>query len=450
MSYKKIDNVIGGRGADSLPGSEYIYFLERNNPTNPTGLINEWRITPYALISSGIAELPDTGLDLDGDGAPDIIWDGVELYPEMMSGLARIPRFDTEAESLQELVYGADGFPEGGESTAGNCYAVSTGTGNFAKLRIFKDAASGKTKVEWATYRFGKYITPVGFGYQDPRDLVLAVENGVTVAYVSALRKVNGRDVGTVYRVPRDDTAGSKLFKPASAAYIVADWAVRKAGEPVRNDPRQLAVHGGYVYIVNSDALLRVNPKVRTLEVVYTGLTGATGLLLSKDGTRAYVTDMAVDAATGKTGRLLSININSEGKGTLHKVLRTELGATGLLEWADDEHTALYLSRLDSNEVIRLRDLEAPTLAAEPVLTATPKRSQSVMVMTTHGLFIVSDDEIGTLDAELPVDPGILVMGIGLIPFQFIEQDATSPNAGRADTSTTSYFFQVNNVPFGG
>lgn len=449
MSYTKIDTIIGGRGADSLPGSEYIYFLERNNPTNATGLINEWRVTPYALISSGIDELTPAGLDLDGDGGWDILWDGVDLFPDMSSGLTRIPRYDTDAESLPELVYGSGGFPEDGNSTAGNCYAVSTISGDFAKLRVFKDTTDGKSKVEWATYRFGKYITPVGFGYQDPRDLVLAVENGVTVAYVSALRKVNGRDVGTVYRVPRDDASGSRLFKPVSTSHIVATWP----NEATRNNPRQLALHNDYLYIVNGDALLRVrvNTSVKLPpEVVYTGLTGATGLLLSEDGTRAYVTDMGVDAASGKAGRLLSININSSGIGSLHKVLRTDLGPTGLLEWADAERTAIYLSRLDANEVIRLSDLEAPTLAAEPVLASAPMRSQSVMVMTTRGLFIVSDDEIGTMAMELPVDPGILVMGIGHVPFQFIEQDENSPNAGRANTSGTTYFFQVNNVPFGG
>lgn len=453
MSYTKIDSIIGGRGADSLPDSEYIYFLERNNPTNPSGIINEWRITPYALVSGGITELPGDGLsgglDLDGDDVPDILWDGVEIYPGLMSGLARLPRYDTDAESLAELVYGDSGFPETGGSTTGNSYAVSTSSGNFAKLRVFKDSADGRTKLEWATYRSDKHIVPVGFGYQDPRDMVLAVENGVTVAYVSALRKVSGRDVGTVYRVPRDETAGSRLFKPVSTSYIVADWSK----EPTRNNPRQLALHKDYLYIINSDALLRVrvNTTVKSVpEVVYTGLTGATGLLLSADGTRAYITDMAVGGASGKAGRLLSININSDGKGALHKVLRTELGPTGLLEWADAEHTAIYLSQLDTSEVIRLRDLEAPTLAADPVLTATPKRSHSVMVMTTRGLFIVSDEEIGTLDMALPVDPGILVMGIGHVPFQFIEQDEASPNAGRANTSGTSYFFQVNNVPFGG
>ncbi|WP_147332936.1 hypothetical protein [Archangium gephyra] len=453
--YEKITSVVGGRGSDRLPDSDFTYFIARGDPSGAFGQIGEWSINSYELVSRGVTKLTSSGVDLDGGGAggiADIVWDGTEVSSGGLSGLVRIPSMDAEPGSLPELAFDYDAhFPEMGDSTRGNFYAAVTSSDNFSKLRIYKNAADGEVKVEWFTYRFT--FTPKGFGFQDPRDIVLAVENGVTVAYVSAVRSVRSgtsfKLVGTVHRVPRNDVPGSRDFKTLSPSpYVVANWD--PSSEPAgRNNPQQLALHDGRLYVANGDVIVRVDPVTVTKLPVCVGLKGATGLLLSKDGSQAYVTD------TEKGGRLLSLKLNpSTGMYSVEKELVTGIGRTGFLEWADDERTSFYLPLPDGNEVRRIGDLGAPAgITSQTLLSAStggPNKPYSVSVLSNHRLLIVSDSELGNLSMEISVAPGVLVMGIGLVPFTFINQDSGSPNAGRADTSGTSYFFQVNNVPFGG
>jgi hypothetical protein len=461
MAYvnKSGDVVInGGRGSDQLPDSDYVYFIERNFPTNNSGMIYTWRTTPYALIARSMASLDESGVSLDDpglDGEADVSWDGVELIPGPSSALTRTTA-SLVPKTMDTLTYEPVSLPETGDSVTGNYYAVKTSGGNYAQLRVFKDTVTGKVMAEWSTYQLGLGLESVGLGYRDPRDIVLAVEDGVTVAYVSGMRRLaTGAIVGAVYRVPQFED--SRHFMPVGDSHYLVDWRF----SPTRNNPQQLALRGSFLYVVNKDALLRIDLRTKAVLPVATGLTNATGLLIdvTPDGkTYAYVTDAAAPG-----GRLLRISINPStgtaiGPPASYEVLKPGIGATGFLEWADEDHTAFYVPLRDSSKLLYVSALDAPSVTTEelsldpvpPETTpAAPSQPWSVLPTSDTDLCVVSDAELGCLERRLLVKPGMLMLGIGLVPFDYIQQDAAHPHVGKANTSGTGYFFNVENAPFG-
>jgi hypothetical protein len=453
------EGINGGRGSDRLKDSDYVYYIERNPTTTSTtsGTINTWRTTPYGRIAHGMAELDVNGLSLDDpslDGEADVSFDGVELVPGPSSALTRTTA-SLAPKAMDALTYEPVSLPESGDSITGNYYAVRTSGGNYAQLRVFKDTVANKVMAEWSTYQLGLGVAVVGRGYRDPRDLVLSVEGGVTFAYVSVLRRLaTGATVGAVARVPQLND--SRDFPNLTDVHYLVDWRF----QTTRNSPQQLALRGSYLYVANKDAVLRIDLRTKSMADVATGFTNATGLLIDvtpNGKTYAYVTD------TANGGRLLRIEINPTtgkalGPPTSYETLQNNLGATGFLEWADEDHTGFYVPLRDSRKLKYVRALDAPSvtieeLSLDPVppdtTPAAPSQPWSVVVTSETDLCIISDAELGCLERRLLVKPGMLVLGIGLVPFDYIQQNTSDPHVGKANTVGTGYFFKVENAPFG-
>jgi hypothetical protein len=463
-TYKKTADLILGRGSDYLPDDDYAYIL--GDMSHGRGIIR-WRTKPFDLLAQGVLKLQadQTGLDemiaLDGSDPMNnwhLLWNGTELQvsPMLMDGegITQLSNWNTEPASLSSLTYSLESFQEDG--TSPSVYAVRISTNAYAKLRIFKDATDGnQLKAEWFTYQFEEEVQHVGFGYSDPRDIVLERQNGQLVAYVSDKRFPTSNSEARVYRVAWDEE--QKAFQTVS--WTSTQNAMFRSNS--FNDPQQLALCRGSLYMVNKTALL----KVGTQQPVYNGLVNAMGLLMSEDGSTAFVTDRG---GVNGVGRLLRLQLSSSG--VTATVLNNNLGnisLNGYLEWADETRSAFYVPVPAQNKVLLVSSLQdsAPTISGhQPEFSkkllndeSTPLAVSSIIMLSQRIRLLVGPAEAGRLEVDLDLIPGEVVLGIGFVPFQFIKQptnpaapDLTEPGLGKADTSSTGYFFQVNKVPFGG
>ncbi|HZI05548.1 MAG TPA: hypothetical protein VEZ71_16060, partial [Archangium sp.] len=218
-TYKKTSDLILGRGSDYLPDDDYAYLI--GDITQGRGIIR-WRTKPFDLLASGTLKLQahQTGIDdllvLDDSTEPadpmlgnwHISWNGTELQvgPVMLEGegLAQLASWSMEPAALSSIEYSQQSFQEDGNSQS--VYAVRITENAYAKLRLFKDAADGnQLKAEWFTYQFEEEVQHVGFGYFDPRDIVLERQNGQLVAYVSDKRSPSLSAEARVHRVVWDE-----------------------------------------------------------------------------------------------------------------------------------------------------------------------------------------------------------------------------------------------------
>jgi hypothetical protein len=454
-SYTKTVELSHGRGSDSLAEEEEVFLI--GDITQGRGIL-QWRTRPFELLASGIVELHahQTGQEdlLVLDGSPPqgpaatgwhIAWNGTELRPSPLllaeEGLASLEYWTVNPEVLCGLTFAAEAIQEDGSSTS--FYAIRIAENAYTKLRIFRDfTQEEQLKAEWLTYQFAEEVRHVGYGYVDPRDIVLNRESGTLVAYVSDRRAIEGR----VHRVPWDATA--KRFQTVNWASL--QHCVFRS--TTFHEPQQLALCQGEVYLVNRTALL----KVGSPEPLYTGLVGAVGLLLDEDASVAFVTDRGPD----NTGRLLRIPLRPNGGPP--EVLQEHLGLSGYLEWADEARSAFYLPLPSQKKVLRVSNVRHGTPGLSEALRefseSMPTQSVRSLVKLTERLrLVLSEAEAGRLELDLAVAPSELMLGIGLVPFQYIKQpsypntpDLSEPDLGKADTSSTSYFFQVNKAPFGG
>jgi hypothetical protein len=455
MAYTNIETwepVSGVRGTAYDAQSDSVYFIERGSGSTSTGRVKALRVTPYKLVAQGLVELFDT-LSLDGigdDTDPDLTWDGTSLRPIGFTELATLSNMSVDPAELPDQAFQTAPLPEDGNGD--HSYAVITNSLRYSKLRIFRDTQdSNRLKAQWMTYEISSEPETVSNNYRDPRDILLTVENGVTVAYITAVIAPRSNQLqAVIYRSPSTEEYGSQGFEDANPTNIVAKWA--QVNTPVPQSwvgAQQMDMHLGRLFVVYNNTLALVDPATRSYTDLYTALDRAVGLAISADGLTAYVTDMM------SGGRLVRLRLDPvTGQASDPVVLLTGLGRPGFLNWADEARTALHLCKNETNEVLRLEEL-----------TGSPSELRStVVIAATQGLtapwsaefvsegktFIASDVEIGYLENSIEVAPGVLVLGIGLLPFTYIEQDLNSPDVGRADTTGTGYFFQVNNVPFGG
>jgi hypothetical protein len=447
-SYTKTVELSHGRGSDRLPDEEDVYLI--GDLTQGRGIL-QWRTRPFELLSSGTLELRahQTGqedlLVLDGSRAWHLAWDGKQLRPNPLllegEGLAPLEYWGMHPEVLSGLTYTQESLPEDGGSMS--FYAIRIAENAYTKLQLFRDPTNEEQlKARWLTYQFSEEIRHAGYGYVDPRDIILSRENGMRVAYVSDRRALEGR----VHRVPWD----MNVHRFQTVNWASLEHCVFRS--TTLNEPQQLALSQDGVYLVNRTALL----KLGCPEPLYDGLVGAMGLLLNEDASVAFVTDRGPD----NTGRLLRIPLRPNSGPP--EVLQESLGLSGYLEWADEARTAFYVPLPIQKQVLRVDNVGHGTPSVSGPLRefseSMPTQAvRSIVRLTERMRLVLSEAEAGRLEVDLAVAPGELVLGMGLVPFQYIQQpsypnapDLGEPGLGRADTARTSYFFQVDKVPFGG
>jgi hypothetical protein len=427
----------GIRGTHYSRGSNYVYYVQQGSNN---GIIGRIRTTPLELVSSGSAEATlNTQINLD-DGGADLRWVAINATTKELQGIGatRLYKYpaaptgglaNVDPTTLQALNYSALKFTDNGQGN--NFYAVKLGSSNFAIIRFYLDTTStpAKTRIEWFTYKlnFNPEMWAL-FNCLDPRDIVMSPDE--QTAYIS--------DGAYIYSVSNQGTPVSPNFTVDMSFYILSADV---------DQPQQMGFYGPDLYVVDSDRLVKIDPQSGVTTVVVSGLNLGVGLLIDEAQKIAYVSN--------QSGELYSVDLANPAP-LLRPLLGVSplTGPSGFMTWADDTNSAFYVTVPNPvNEVIRV-DLNSLTRSVMLDSADCPADPWSVEVLSDSRLFLASDRELG--DIKLAFASGELVMGIGLVPFQFINNPSMIPppaadDMGKADTTRAAgYFYQVHNVPFGG
>lgn len=428
----------GIRGTHHSRGSDYVYYVQQGSTDSFLGRI---RTTPLELVSKGNSEAKlNTQFNLD-EGGMDLWWVGVSLGTRALQGLGATQLYkypiapagglaNIDPTTLPGLSYSSARLIDDGQGN--NFYAARLASSNFAVFRFYLDATTtpAKTRIEWLTYKLN--FNPNRWALLDcfdPRDVVMSPDE--LIAFIS--------DGEHVYRVDNNGTMTSPDFDNESMSFHILSADVVQ--------PQQMAFYGPDLYVVDSDRLLRIDPQSGVTTPVVSGLNLGVGLLIDEDRRTAYVSNQG--------GELYSVDLTNPTP-SLRPLLGVSplSGASGFMTWADDTHSAFYVTVPSPvNEVIRV-DLNSRTRSVVLNSTDCPVDPWSMEVLSESRLFLATDRELGVI--QLAFESPDLVMGIGLVPFQYINNPSMTPvpapeDMGKADTTRApGYFFQVHNVPFGG
>lgn len=444
MTYAKLKSISSGvRGTHYAPGMSHVYFVKNNNNTGSSvGQLVRIRVTPVEKLSEGdMPIMANQSVNFDS-GLDDVRWTGAQLQRRFNTTIYKFPTppanglAGIDPASLMALPYQTGDIPENGQ---GNSYfAAKSASANYTVFRIYQGAAPGTTMIEWLTYKTSTNEEIIGVNYSDPRDVVLSEDLGT--AYISGVDEFG---VDRVFAVSKIDTQIGPRYSITGDA---SDYAIDVPPQPLiataqlAIDPANAAV----VYVVDATGLWRIEINGNTTNVVDIP-NGGMGLLID-DNRVAIVADVQ--------GNLFQVDLASLSPTLtpLHPSIGTLGGPSGFLTWADETKTSFFATVLDP--INKLRHVNPQTLESNEFLNlqtlAQPLMNPwSIEVLSPSRVFVATEGEVGTLD--LTIAGNALVLGIGLVPFDYIIQDPNSHDRGKADTTTaTGYFFQVNKVPFGG
>jgi hypothetical protein len=420
----------GAIGCDFISAAQRLVFVEYS------GNLSRFDMSPSAtVVSSGTTVLQgtyafdlDTGTEGGANPAEDIWWEqetdvARQMVPQNGAGIVNIGIIDFTALSsaaLQSLAYGSTPIPGNNDSTNqlvdGDVFAVRTTSGNYAKVLV--QTYGYDLTIQWVTYQLDPAYAVLGTGYEQPEDV--RVSGDGSFAYVT-------------------ERAGNLLLVDLSNADRVNATMIASG----MNAPQQLFVdqNAGLAYTVEyaaSGTLWRVDLNTSAMTAVVTGLDHAVGLVLSADGGYAYISEQS----TGPDGGRVSQFRLSDGTRT---ALATGLTAPFFLTWTTTGQTGLYcLQRDPANSLVTVDPAGGGATALGVPLAFRP----SCCSVVNPGLLLVTCDQeldLVTLSATSQAD-GPILESIGFVPFDWITL------AGLADTTDQdpSYFYQVQNAPFGG
>jgi hypothetical protein len=420
----------GAIGCDFISAAQRLVFVEYS------GNLSRFDLFPSAtVVSSGTTVLHgtytfdlDTGTEGGIGGAEDIWWEqqtnvARQMVPQNGASIINLGIVDFYAVSLtalQSLAYGSAPIPGNDDQTNqlvdGDVFAVRTTSGNYAKVLV--QSYGYDLTIQWVTYQPGSAYAVLGTGYGQPEDV--RVSSDGSFAYVT-------------------ERAGNLLLVDLSNADRVNATVIASG----MNAPQQLFVDqdAGLAYTVEyaaSGTLWRIDLNTFAMTAVLTGLDHAVGLVLSADGGYAYISEQS----TGPDGGRVSRFRLSDGTRTS---LATGLTAPFFLTWATAGQTSLYcLQRDPANSLVTVD----PAGAGATVLGVPLAFRPSCSAIVHPSLLLVTCDQeldLVTLSAPSEAD-GPVLEGIGFVPFDWITP------AGLADTTDQdpSYFYQVQNAPFGG
>lgn len=442
-------NLSNVRATHYTPGWDHLYYMD-------SGLGNlMWLpINPATLLVSRTEPLA-TGkrLNLNTFGNPDLQWDtlGQKLVAMNFARVLPLPSVTSFADILPTTLVDADwslvnnnnNVPEDGTSTTGRFYAVRIPYGSefqYAKVRVYRQGT--QTWVEWITYSVSPNPYRVGAGFSDVRDIV--VSEYETALYLTGQYALNGEYY--VLYSPRASNALSPYPDFSSQAQPLH-------GDPL-DEPQQMVLDGGFVYVVDNTSLWRIDPTSGDQARVVTGLTGGTGVLLASTGIflKAYISDAA--------GHIYVVDLSDFASGSNPIPLpppsyTLNTSRAGFMAWADAEHNALYITLHDKREVARV-DLLAGNISIEGTTSASAPGPWSIEVLSESKLVVSCETELGQFSRSIQLS-GILMLGIGLIPFGYINNSEIipanpGPDDGKANTSSApGYYFSAHpNLPFAG
>jgi hypothetical protein len=303
--------------------------------------------------------------------------------------------------------------------TVNDVFAVLTTNGNYTKVQVV--AYGYDLTINWVTYRIASGYSVLGTGYNQPEDVKLSTD-GVH-AYVTersgdlvkvALTNAN-RSAATV--IATGLTAPQQMFldEAHNAAYVV-----------------EYAAPG---------SIIKVDLTNGQKTTVATGLVNPVGIVLSSDLQYAYVSEQ-MTAPT--VGRISSIQLSNAARTTVASGLTEPF----FLTWADAGQDALLVPQRDpANSIV---SVNVTSGATNVVASGVPVRPSSVALPNSGEMLICSNTEVEEIAFTTFAATGDLLIGIGLIPFDRINQ-AAGPLQGMANTSVdVDPPYWVKNVPFGG
>ncbi|MCA9680555.1 MAG: hypothetical protein KC457_00035 [Myxococcales bacterium] len=298
---------------------------------------------------------------------------------------------------------------------------------HYAKLRVYTD---GGVKIDWVTYRFDIEPSNISAALGDIRDLLVDEDR----IYLS----IDMQGFGMLGYVQRTIDG----YKPQYSLDVVP------VSGPMENPQQMASDEVGGVFIVAQDKLWWIQPELKQFEVL-SGLSNGVAVLFKQvEGVKTiYVADDSgvyeIDASSFDYGNAA----NDPPTPLILPVAPTfafEDGVIpGFLSWADEARTSLLFADRNNN-IIRRLDLASGEFSEE-VSTggATP---WGVARVNDNRFYVGCETEIDLYERLLLVQEGAHALGIGLIPFQYIN------GLGLADTSSAQgyYFWQYPGLPFGG
>ncbi len=263
-------------------------------------------------------------------------------------------------------------------------------------------------------------LKPLGAGYNQPESVVVAADG--STAYVT-------ERVGNLLAVNLGNAARSQ------ARVIVGGL----------NTPQQIALDEAHAcaYVVeyaNPGRLLRIELTSGTIKVVANTLEFAIGIALTSDLSTAYVSEQPTSG-----GRIRKVAL---GTGAVSNFV-TGLTNPFFLTWLNGSQQALFVPERDPANRISVVKLSGGAPAT--VVSPTAFRPSSVAMAQPGNLLIACDAELDTCNL-MPASAGDLFLGIGFVPVLAGPTNGITAT-GLANTSTPAfagYFYQVDNVPFGG
>jgi hypothetical protein len=421
----------GAVGCDFRASLNQLLFVEYS------GNLSRMNLFPAAsVLASGTTVLKGTWtFDLDtgteGGASPnaDIWWEQMtavdrQMMPRNGAGILNLGAVDfagLTASGLQKLPYGTAAIPGSNNATNklvhGDVFAVRTQAGNLAKVKVV--AYGYDMTIRWVTYKLDPMYLVLGTGYNEPED-VKASADGVHAYVIERTGDLVQVDLSSANR---------------SVATVVASGM---------SSPQQLFLdeNAGVAYTVEyapSGSLWRIDLATGTKTAVLSGLENAVGLTLSNDRLSAYISEQTTGPDLGRVSRFQLSTGQRTG-------LATGLTAPFFLTWADSTETTLYCPERDpANALVAVNAAGGGTTVA---VTGLAVRPSSVAVVSPGVLLACCNDVIEEVLLSAPgLQPdGPLLQGIGFIPFDWI----TAAGLGDTTDADPGYFYQVQNVPFGG
>ncbi len=425
-----VSGLAGAIGSDFRQAANQLLFVEFGGKLSRLNLYRSGHV-----VSSGTTILHGTfSFDFDagvqsgvGQGPVppfDVFWDQHTavvrtLDPHNGAALINLGVVDFNSitpDTLSSLAYST--APINGNNdpsnklVTGDVFAVHTSSGNFAKVKVLTYGYD--LHIQWVTYALDSPYAVLGTGYTQPEDVKASTDGAH--AYVTERS-------GDLVRV-------ALASANRSAATVVTSGMTA---------PQQLCLdeahHAAYVVeYAPVGHLWRVDLTSGAKTALLSNLENAVGVVLTADLQSAYISEQA--ASGGRVSRF------DLATGTRTPVA-TGLTAPFFLTWLDAAQTTLAVCERDPAN--RVTTINVSNRASQVAITGLANRPSSVAVTMPGQVLVCCDQTIEQVDLSGVFQPaGPLLMGIGFVPFNKIDQ-----TTGLA-TTDPGYFFRVSGAPFGG
>lgn len=427
-----VDGLGGATGSHYVAATRQLYFVEFDGKVSVLDLVRRLD----TVVFEGDAELPsDSSLGIqDGtsDRGGDIRWDRdpatgqLVLRPQGSSQLSYLGLVDYDSlshTSLQGLSFGpAPLSGEGPEAQIvdGAVFAVHntsrTEAANWDYAKFWVALAGADPKVHWVAYRLQPRYRVLATQYEQPMDIVLASDG--RHAYVTEA-------TGNLLRID--------LARPKRGNATLVTSGLETPHQLALDEARSMAYVVAGTQAGGSSHLVRIDLATGATAVV-TKLTNALGVVVTRDGSTAYVSQQ-----TGGPGSICRVTL-ANGR---REELPVALGLSATLAWGANGESTVVTADIATRELVFVDTASVPATATRTA--ALPPAPVSVAVVSPTTALVCCDQVIVQVDLAAFAFSGIesLLHGIGHVPRTKISPEGYA-------TTDPGYQFRVKDAPFGG